>query len=224
MSVHLERQIDKIKGMITAEFEDVAQAVQRAIEAAEQRDAELAKQVIQHDASINQAEIDIEEECLHTLACYQPVAFDLRYLVAVLKMNNDLERIADLAVNIAEQARFLANEPPMEFMSYINGMSGEVNQMIEQALNAMLEADAEKADAVRSADDRVDVLHRRMYEQVERAMPDYPQHARQLIHVMNISKQLERIADLACNIAEDVIYVVRGHILRHRGTSPSAAS
>jgi phosphate transport system protein len=224
MSVHLERQIDKIKGMITAEFEDVAQAVHRAIEAAEQRDAELAQKVIEHDAAINQAEIDIEEECLHTLACYQPVAFDLRYLVAVLKMNNELERIEDLAVNIAEQAKFLASEPPAEFMSYINGMSGEVNGMVERALTSMLEADAEKADAVRAADDRVDAIHRRMYEQVERAMPEHPDQTRQLMHVMNISKHLERIADLACNIAEDVIYVVRGHILRHRNANPPAAS
>lgn len=216
MSLHLERQLKKLNRMISALVGDVAKSVQQAIDAAERRDVALARTIIDHDAVINQAEIDIEEECLHTLACYQPVATDLRYIISVLKMNNDLERMGDHAATIAELATFLANEPPANLIAFIDGMAEQVLDMLRTALHCVLESDVQKAASIRAADDRVDTIHRRMYEQVETAMREAPEMIPQLIHIMNISRQLERIADLAVNIAEDVVYAVEGEILRHR--------
>ncbi|QNN23652.1 phosphate signaling complex protein PhoU [Planctomycetales bacterium ZRK34] len=215
MPAHLERQLEKLKQMVRGLTTEVAEAVQHALAAFQHRDCELARQVIDHDDVINLTEIDIEEECLHTLACYQPVAMDLRYVVSILKVNNDLERIGDHAVKIAEITCYLANEPFADLMAFIDGMSEHVMQMLRLSLEALLDSDVDKATLVRPSDDRVDTIHRRMYEQVETAMGDNPQNIPQLIHIMNISRQLERIADLTVNIAEDVIYTVEGEILRH---------
>lgn len=223
MSVHLQRQIEKVKSMIIALGGDVERAVQRACNAVDTRDAALARRVIEQDERIDHMEVDIEEECLHTLAVYQPVAMDLRYVVAVLKMNNDMERIADCAVNLAQQALFMAAEPPFDKDAYIGGMQELVQQMLREALDALLHVDTDKAEKVRTADDKVDAIHRRMYEQVETAMRENPDRIPQLIHVMNVSRQLERIADLATNIAEDVIYMARGQILRHQHATRKTA-
>jgi phosphate transport system protein len=216
MSIHLQRQIEKVKSMIIALGGDVEQAVQRACAAVDTRDSALARRVIEQDERIDHMEVDIEEECLHTLAVYQPVAMDLRYVVAVLKMNNDLERIADCAVNLAQQALFMAAEPPFDKEPFIGGMQELVLQMLRESLEALLHVDVDKAERVRATDDKVDAIHRRMYEQVETAMREHPDQIPQLIHVMGVSRQFERIADLATNIAEDVIYMARGQILRHQ--------
>jgi phosphate transport system protein len=216
MSTHLERQLEKLNDMLCRQAGVISTAVVQAIDAAERRDCELARKIIDRDLVINTAEVDIEEECLHALACYQPVATDLRYVVSILKVNNDLERIGDHAVKIAELACYLANEPPADLMRFIDGMGEQVLAMLHMALEALLESDIEKAQQVRAADDRVDTTHRRMYEQVETAMRQNPGAIAQLIHIINISRQLERIADLCVNICEDVIYAVQGEILRHR--------
>jgi phosphate transport system protein len=227
MTVHLQRQIDKLKQHILTLGSNVERAVDTAIRAVNSRDPQLARQVIDGDTAIDQMEVDIEEACLHTLALNQPVAFDLRYVVAVLKINNELERIADMAVNIAEQAIFLADEPATEMPFDLDGMFRQVTQMLRRALQAMVDVDTDAADWVRAADDRVDAIHRQMYEQVETAMRVNPADSPQLIHAINLSKQLERIADQCVNIAEDVIYLARGDILRHahsniRRPSPAA--
>ncbi len=216
MSIHMQRQMDKIRRMILSFAADVEQALRRAIQAVETRDPELARKVIDHDAAIDKMEIDIEEECLHVLALEQPLAMDLRMVVVVLKMNNDLERIADIGVNIAEQARFLSEKGWVDLTPFIPGMAQEVQGMLRGALDALLEVDAEKADRVRTADDRVDAMHRRTFERVEAAILAKPENCSQYIHMLSISRNLERAADLATNIAEDVIYLARGEIQRHR--------
>src|SRR5437870_4078058 len=131
MSVHLQRQIEKLKRQITTMGTKVEQALLRAMVVIERRDAALADEVIKADQVIDQMEVDIEEECLQTLALYQPVASDLRYVVSVLKINNDLERIADMAENIAEQGRFLAQEAPLNPMPFdLAGMAEKVRRML----------------------------------------------------------------------------------------------
>lgn len=221
MSVHLQRQIEKLKGMVRRQTETVEKAVEKATNAVEARDEALARQVIEEDGVINRTEIDIEEECLHTLALYQVVAFDLRYVVAMLKINNDLERIGDHAVGIAEQAIYLSGEPPVDVVPFnLTGMTSRVRQMLRRAFEAMINVDPDLAQSVRVADDEVDTIHRQMYEQVEAAMRDHPDSIAQLVNLMNISRQLERIADLCVNIAEDVIYMARGDIARHRRVIP----
>lgn len=215
MTIHLQRQIDKLKWRILSLGALVERALENAIRAVEQRDINLAHQVVAGDEEIDQMEVDIEEECLHTLALNQPVAFDLRFVVAVLKINNELERIADMATNIAEQAIFLADESPIDVPFELDTMSMHVRDMLRRSLQSLVDVDAAMADRVRAADDQVDEIHRRMYEQVEGVMRERPHQVPQLIHMMNLSKQLERIADQCVNIAEDVIYMARGDILRH---------
>ena len=224
MVIHQQRQFEKLKQLIRDLGRRTQEQFDAAMQAVEARDEDLAREVIAADEAINRMEIEIEEECLHTLALYQPVAFDLRYVVSVLKINNDLERIADQAVNIAEQARFLSTEPPVELVPYdMRGMAEHVKTMLGDALEALIQMDVDRADRVRAADEQVDAIHREMYANVERAIMAHPDQAPQLIHLMNISRQLERTADLTVNIAEDVLYTVRGDIIRHAADQASPA-
>lgn len=224
MSVHLVRQIDKLKKQILSLGVMAEEAVRDAIRAVETRDPVLAQRVIDGDNAIDQAEIDVEEDCLHTLALYQPVAFDLRFVIAVLKINNDLERIADLAVNVAEQGAFLVKEAPIDLSPFdVSAMARAVQTMLKRSLDALVNIDPELADAIRNDDNQVDDMHRRTYRQVEQGVRQQPDKTEQFIHVLNVSRQLERIGDHCVNIAEDVIYMARGDITRHGGKqSPSA--
>ena len=217
MSMHLDRQVSKLKRMILALGAQVEEAVQQAIQAIHDREPALAQQVIDHDEKIDADEVELEEECLHTLALHQPVAFDLRYVVANLKINNELERIGDLAVNIAEQAVALAHEPCVASIPYdLQGMTRRVRQMLKQSLDALVNIDPELAEQVRREDDHVDAIHRDMYQAVERAIHEDGDHVEQYIHLLSVSRNLERIADHCVNIAEDVIYMAKGDIRRHR--------
>lgn len=216
MSRHLQRRIEKLKQQILDLGGLVEQALRDALRALDERDVDLARAVVRVDAEIDQREIELEEECLSTLALEQPVAFDLRYVVAVMKMNNDLERIGDLAANIAGQVVLLAEVERLENIPFdLPGMERLVLEMLKSALDSLLTVDLETADAVRRTDDRVDEIYARMFEQVEREMEREPSKVRQLVHLLNVARNLERIADHACNIAEDVLYLGRGDIVRH---------
>jgi phosphate transport system protein len=145
------------------------------------------------------------------------VASDVRYVVAVLTMNKDLERIGDLAVNLAEEAILLANEPPINQAPFDLLSEGRhVRQMLKDCLDALVNRDARLARRVLQADDDVDRIHREMYRKVKEAIRQNPLETGRFIELLNTSRQLERIADHAVNIAEDVIYVVEGRIVRHR--------
>ncbi len=217
MTVHLQRQLESLKHMVRELGARVQGAFADSIRSLRERNATLARRIIRQDSEINRMEVDIEEECLHTLALYQPVAFDLRYVVAVLKINSDLERIADLAVNICEQVAFLAEEPEIDSVPYdLEGMIQRVDRMVIQSLESMVNVDPELADHVRDADDEVDQIHRAMYQKIEDAIQTRPDQTSQMILMLNLSRNLERIADLAVNIAEDVMYLSRGDIARHR--------
>ena len=221
MSMHLQRQTDRLKKAILRLSALVEEASQGAIRAVQLRDVPLAKQIIAADDQIDLMEIDVEEECLHTLALYQPVAFDLRFVVAVLKINNDLERIADLAVNVAEQAVFLAEESSREAPPFdLADMTRLVQWMIKSSLDALVNIDTGLAEEVRRTDDQVDALHAQAYAAIEKGMQASPERIAVLIHYLSISRQLERMADHAVNIAEDVLYMARGDILRHNRPHP----
>jgi phosphate transport system protein len=216
MTVHLQRQFENLKKMILTLGTVVEESVDAAIQAVTRRDTDLAQKVIDEDARVDLMEVDVEEECLHTLALYQPVAFDLRFVVSVLKINNDLERIADLSVNIAEQAQFLALEAELDHVPFdLSGMARRVRGMLKRSLDALVNVDSELADSVVKMDDEVDIIHREMYQQIEQSMREEPHHIEQLIHLLSTSRHLERIADHCTNIAEDVIYMARGDIARH---------
>lgn len=216
MALHLQRQIERLKRMILKVGALAEEGVEAAVRAVEQRDPVLAQRIIKDDNKVDAMEIEVEEECLHTLACDQPVAQDLRFVVSVLKINSDLERIADLAVNIAQQAIFLSEEarldnPPLD----ISSMAAKVRSMLKRSLDALVNIDVEMAHSVRQTDDMVDQMHRSTYDAVADAIRQQPHRAEQILHYLSISRQLERIADHACNIAEDVEYMATGAIPRH---------
>jgi len=223
MSMHLQRQFDKLKKMILSEGAMVEQAVFDASQAISQRDAAMAEQVIEGDLHIDLLEVDVEEEILHTLACYQPVAQDLRFVISILKINHDLERIGDLAVTIAKQAEFLSAEDPLPDMPIdLADMADKARTMLKNSLDSLVNNDASLAQGVREMDDQVDEMHRQTYEAVESHALTKPEHIRQLVHLLNTSRSLERIADHAVNIAKDVIYLVQGTIVRHSSKRQAA--
>ena len=220
MTKHFERQIDKLKTMLLRLGGCVEDALERAIQSIEQKHAGIAQQVIDGDRRIDMMEVDLEEECLHTLALYQPVAADLRFVVSVVKINSDLERIADLATNLAEQALIMINEPADVAMPFdLVEESVWVRRMVKQSLDCLVNNDLELADVVRESDNHVDELHRETYRRLKRAIREHPDCADRLIPYLSISRYLERIADHAVNIVEDVLYMALGEIRRHHNVS-----
>ena len=215
MTEHFQREIEKLKQRILALSSVVENSVRLAMQALEEKNMELAKSVIDDDEKIDEMEVDVEEECLKILALHQPVAIDLRFIVATLKINNDLERIGDEAVNIAERAEFLASRPPLELHFEFAEMARASRTMLKESLDSLVNMDAQLARKVCNDDDVVDDLNREMFEAAQVGMQRDPEHMNEFIHLMSASRHLERIADLATNIAEDVIYMVEGRIVRH---------
>ncbi len=216
MSVHFQRQMDKLKQSMLNLSALVEANFQEAIDAVRQRDAKEGQRVIERDRDIDLKEVDIEEECLATLALYQPVAHDLRFIVAVLKMNHDLERIGDLAANIAGHAIEMSKaEPVGDDACGLYEMASKAQMMLKRSLDALVNLDADLADEVRRMDDDVDSLHGTMYDRVEQQMRQKPDLLTNHIRLLSCGRHVERIADHATNIAKDVVYLVRGEIIRH---------
>ncbi len=211
----LSREIGKLKERLLLIGGEVERALGNAVRSVEDRDRELAARVVEHDAQIDRLEVDLEEECLKILALYQPVATDLRFIVTVLKVNNDLERIGDLAANIAEYTLMLDGERDITFSYDFATMASKTRQMLTASLDALVNRSSETAHRVIMADDEVDEIHRQMYGKVEAKMKAHPELMAVLIKHIGISRCLERVGDLATNIAEDVIYLVTGEIVRH---------
>jgi phosphate transport system protein len=215
MSKHLEREFDQLKKDILTLGAMTENAVHQSVSALSNRDPHLAEKIIDGDLQIDHYEVEIEESCLKILALHQPVAIDLRFIVAVMKINNDLERIADLAVNIAERSISLAALPPVQVDFDFNVMARKVENMLRVSLDALVTMDSDRARQVLTSDDEVDTIHRQMYQLVQKAILERPEHIDALIQTLAISRYLERIADHATNIAEDVIYLINGEIVRH---------
>jgi phosphate transport system protein len=220
MAKHLERQIDILKQKILFVGTLVEEAIAKAISALVNRDRNLAKQVIDEDSEIDRMEVDVEEEVLKILALYQPVAADLRFVVAVLKINNDLERMGDLARNIAKRVVFLTNGEKIDLPDDLRPMATMAQKMVKESLDALVNADTLLARRVRDADDEVDNMRRKVQDFCEKQIAAQPQHTEMLMRLLSVSRHLERLADLATNVAEDVIYMVEGEIVRHRMTEP----
>jgi phosphate transport system protein len=220
MGKHLQAEMANLKKKVLKQAAVVEGDVHRAVRSLQERDADLARQVLDADPGIDQTEVEIEEDCLKILALHQPVAVDLRFIIAVLKMNNDLERVGDLAVNIAERALFLCQRAPVAAPFDLDGMSRKALAMLSASLDALMRLDAELARKVRDDDDEVDELHRQMYVRIWAAVRKHPDQAEALLSYLSASRHLERIADSATNIAEDVIYLVEGEIVRHKPTYP----
>ncbi|UCC97096.1 MAG: phosphate signaling complex protein PhoU [Phycisphaerales bacterium] len=212
----MKREIDKLKRMLMSLCEVVEQSLRKAVSSIKERNAELAKNVIDADVDIDHMEVDIEEECLKLLALYQPVAIDLRFIITALKINNDLERIGDLAVNLAERSVFLAGRQWGEIPLGFETMAEKTESMLRRSLEALVNMDSKLAYEVCAADDEVDAMNRQIYSVIQNAIPTHPEQADCLIHLLSASRHLERVADHATNIAEDVIYMIEGRIVRHQ--------
>jgi phosphate transport system protein len=215
MSVHLMREIDRLKRQILELCAMVEDQLQKAVEAYEKRDPALAAQVERQDVEVDHVEVDVEEECLKILALHQPVAIDLRFIIAVLKINSDLERIGDLAVNIAEQTAFLPPGQPVIPFEY-TAMSGRAQSMLKKSLDALVNLDASLARQVCAADDEVDALYREAIAKAKTAIRANATNLDTALPALMVSRHLERVADHATNIAEDIIYMIDGHIVRHK--------
>ncbi len=216
MTVHMKREINKLKRELLSLCKVVEESFRQAVKSIQKRDAELAKKVIEADIKIDHMEVDVEEECLKILALHQPVAIDLRFIITALKLNNDLERIGDLAVNIAERSEFLATQYKIDIPFDFEAMAEKTQSMLRKSLDALVNLDCDLAHEVCAADDEVDAINREMYNQVKASIQSHPEWLQSLIHLLSVSRHLERIADHATNIAEDVIYMVEGKIVRHR--------
>jgi phosphate transport system protein len=215
---HLQRDIDHLERDLLALGARVEDAIKRAIIAVVDRRAELAAEVIAGDDDIDRAEVDVEEEALKVLALHQPVATDLRTIVAILKVNNDLERMGDCAGNIAERARDLAAEPPIAApLDELRRMSELVRAMVGRCLDALVRHDAARAREVCARDEEVDALNRGMFVTLQALMQEDASTVTRAVSMLSVSRNLERIADLATNIAEDVVFLVDGEVIRHRG-------
>ena len=215
MRVHLQRDVEKLKRRLLVLSTEVEEAVRQALRAVAARDAALARQVVAREAQTNILEVDVEEDCLKILALHQPVAGDLRYIVAALKINRDLERIADLAAHVAERGLALCELPPLEIPFRIDEMGAKVEAMLKKALDAFVSLNTAAAHDVCALDGEINVLKRETYRQVRLAVMEVPWNFDALMQMMHLARHLERIADHATNIAEDLIYLVEGRIVRH---------
>lgn len=216
MKRHFENEITYLNDAVLRLGSEVEEALSTAVSAAIGGNVEIAAKVIEHDNVIDQEEIRIEEECLKILALHQPMVGDLRYVIALLKMNNELERIGDLAANIAERALNLAEAPlipadKFDFESMVN----ETRNMFRSALNSLVGQNSQMAAAVIRKDDEIDAMHSANFHKISRLIPAHPELSDYYLSILSVSRSLERIADCATNICEDVIYLEQGRIVRH---------
>jgi phosphate transport system protein len=215
MTIHFNREIEQLKKQILTLGAMVEETVQNAIMSLEETDTALALSIIKNDTIIDHKEVEVEEACLKILALHQPVATDLRYVVAVLKINNDLERVGDLAVNIAERAVALAAYKKIKAKIYFTEMVELVVKMLRHSLDALINLDPKLARQVCADDDEIDRKHGEMFDKIQKLIMENPGQAPYLIQYLSVSRYLERMADQTTNIAEDVIYMVEGEIARH---------
>ncbi len=217
MSLHFQRQIESVKKRLLSLCALTEEALFNAIRAVDDRDPDLARQVVDGDERIDMLEVEIEEECLHTLALHQPVAFDLRYVVATMKINNELERVADLATNIAKQGIELTHLAEVNLSEFdLPGMGARVQENLRHSLDALIDLDTKLARQVKLDDKPVDNIHRKIVQKVAQAIREDPELVPVYLHLLRISRDMERIGDHAKNIAEDVIYMAEGDIARHK--------
>jgi len=215
MAKHLQRDLDNLSRELLTMGAMVEDATNKAITALVKRRKELAREVIAGDDAINEQENRIEEEALKILALHQPVAQDLRFIVTALKVNNDLERMGDLAVNISERCEMLIDLDPVPVPESFDELVENVQYMVRDCLNALVDRDSALAREVCRRDDRVDAINREMYARMQALIREKPDCVEACVNTISVSRHLERIADVATNIAEDVIFMVEGEIVRH---------
>ena len=212
----IRNSVLRMGGMVEAMIADADRALVDS-------DVVTARQVIAYDADVDRVEKQIDEECLHALARYQPAASDLRFLASAMKIVNDLERMGDSAVNIAQAVEVLSQEPPLKPYIDLPRLSELVRTMVSQSLDSFVRRDTELAIGICRGDDLVDGLYKQLFRELLTYMLEDPKAVTRALHLLLIARNLERIADHATNIAEDVIYYVEARDIRHSGKELRAA-
>jgi phosphate transport system protein len=213
--IRFHQELDELKHRILAMAGMVEQAIDLAVQAYSQRDLALCKRVLDNESAINRAEREVDELAIDLLAMQQPMAIDLRFILAVIKINADLERVGDQAVNIAQRVMNMIELTPADLPVDIPAMATRVRAMIRDALRSFIEGDSELAKHVLEGDDEIDRMNKEAFAELSRCMQTTPESAVQALDALSIARNLERVADHATNIAEDVIFWVRGADVRH---------
>ena len=219
MSVHLQNELESLKMKLLQLGAMAETSIEKAGYAFKHMDRAIAKEIIEGDEAADLKEVEIEEDCLKIMALHTPVANDLRYVVATLKINNDLERVCDLACNISKRVKYLSKQPTLSVPFDFATMWNKVLTMLNKSIDAFITQDSKMAFETCEVDDEVDALNREIYKQVYECIKEKPELTEVYIHYLSISRALERVADYATNIAEDVIYMVDGRIVRHQPPS-----
>ncbi|MFA7001107.1 MAG: phosphate signaling complex protein PhoU [Candidatus Omnitrophota bacterium] len=215
MERHFDEELRELKEKLLQMASLAEESIVRAVKALVERDSGLAKNVIASDDAVNMLEIEIDELCLRLLALRQPIAKDLRFIASAMKINNDLERIGDLSVNIAERTLDLFKEPVLKPLIDIPRMAQLAQKMVKDSLDAFVGSDAELALNVCRSDDEVDQLNHQIFRELLTYMIQDPKNITRSVDLVLIGRHLERIADHATNIAEDVVYMVKGRTIKH---------
>lgn len=215
MTMHFQREMNRLNQDLVSVGKQVEEQLTMAFNAFVQMDVTTARKVIKGDAEVDNVEVEMEEECLKLLALYQPVANDLRLIVAVLKINNDLERIGDHAKNMAEIVLQMAENGPIPVPENMIAIFEKTKLMLRKVLLAFVELDIKIAEAVLAMDDEVDALCKSQLPLHIEMIQHNPDYAGQHLMLLSVCRQLERIGDHASNIAEDIIYLLTGDIIRH---------
>jgi phosphate transport system protein len=216
MSIHLTRDLEQLHQHIMAMCAVVEEVVHRAVDELGRPDVAVSQEIVDRDDEVDQWDVRIEEECLKILALHQPVADNLRRVAAVMKIAWELERVADVAVNIAERAAGLAGAPEVHVPEKLNHMAQVALDMLRLSLDAFVAQDSRLARDVCGQDDIVDALNREIIDELLLMMKRSPDLVEPALQLFSASRHVERVADHATNIAEDVVYLVEGDIIRHR--------
>ena len=221
---HFEQELEKLKSKLLEMSALVESAVYRSVQGVVEKNDDLAQQVIRNESRINQLEIEIDDMAIGLLALQAPLAADLRLITAAIKINNDLERMGDLSVSIAQSALALMREPLIRPLIDIPHIAGLAQSMVRKALDAFVNRDAEMARSVLASDDAVDNMRTASYHELISFMANNPQQIPQSLYLLSVIRNLERIADHATNIAEDVLFLVQGIDVRHHNEEHAAAT
>lgn len=213
--LHLHREVKHLNKLILQLGGQVEENLRQGVQALQKRDSRQAHRLQDEDSVVDSLEVRVEEECLKILALHQPVASDLRYIVAVLKINGDLERIGDLSSSLARHSTVLSTQKQIPVPEQINTISGLSREMLNQGLNALVERDVNSCQRILHEDKKVDTHYHEVREWFHERVKANPEDAATYLNIFMAAKDLERIADHACNIAEDVIYLITGEIVRH---------
>ena len=214
--IHFQQQLAALKDKLLAMAALSQQAVSSSVEAYLQRDAGLCQYVRENETAINAAQRDVDEMAYELLAQEQPMAIDLRFILAVIKINGDLERVGDQSMSIAIRTQEMMASPAVDLPVDIESMGEHASRMVRSAVQALIDADAQLADLVVVMDDEIDQMNREARDQLMAVMETKPEISLQALNAIIIARNLERIADHATNISRDVIFWVRGADVRHQ--------